>query len=342
MKKMLTLLLAVCLALLLTACGPSEIPEDRLQGLLGKEALFTDRLAGITSVSVISHQPQDGTDTVKATVVSDNGFTVYTDECTILAAYDQETKNWELESVTSVPTAVEAKKEPDTFAVSALMTDEVYGMLGIGGGGVESVLLPAYTVETSVLDNTNPVQPMAQVSLDFEGRTYGWFTFHGGATLTLDYEPVHGSWTVRDLTPDDDFDVDCVLEGRSYRSETFRDHVGGYTSYWQDYDWTVTFGEFDWRKGALTGCELLCYDHTENVEYIHETDLDYEIRNVEKNNPFELDNPHYDWVLYVGKDGFYEDSFVMQSTEDTTADTLLLWEYTHYATDYVLNCTRIA
>lgn len=52
MKKMLTLLLAVCLALLLTACGEKEIPEDRLQGLPGEERLFTDRLAGITDVGV--------------------------------------------------------------------------------------------------------------------------------------------------------------------------------------------------------------------------------------------------------------------------------------------------
>lgn len=342
MKKMLTLLLAVCLAVLLTGCGEKEIPEDRLQGLLGEEAMFTDRLAGITSMSVISHEPGEGTDTVKATVVSDNGFTVYTDECTILAVYDKDSKNWALDSVTSVPTAVEAKKEPDLYTVSGLMNEEVYGMLGIGGGGEESVLLPAYGVESSALDTTNPVQPMARVGLDFEGRTYGWFTFHGGATLTLDYEPVHGSWTVRDLVPDEDFDVDCVLEGRTYRSEMFEDHVSGYTSYWQDYDWTITFGAFDWRKGALTDCELLCYDHTENVEYIHETGLDYQVRNIEKNNPFDLDNPHYDWVLYVGRNGFYEDSFVMQSTADTTADTLLMWEYTNYATDHVLNCTRVA
>lgn len=234
MKKTLSLLPVACLALLLTACGSREIPDDALEDLLGVEALFTDRLAGITSVSDITHQPGEDGDTVTATVVSDNGFTVYTDQCTALAVYDEEKKNWVLESVTSVPAAVQAKKEPDLYVVSGLMKQDTYALLGIGGGGEESVLLPAYGVESSTLDNTNPVQPMARVGLDFEGRTYGWFTFHGGATLTLDYEPVHGSWTVRDLTPDEDFDVDCVLEGRTYRSEMFEDHVGGYTSYWQD------------------------------------------------------------------------------------------------------------
>lgn len=342
MKKTLSLLPVACLALLLTACGSREIPDDALEDLLGVEALFTDRLAGITSVSDITHQPGEDGDTVTATVVSDNGFTVYTDQCTALAVYDEEKQNWVLESVTSVPAAVQAKKEPDLYVVSGLMKQDTYALLGIGGGGEESVLMPAYGVESSTLDNTNPVQPMARVGLDFEGRTYGWFTFHGGATLTLDYEPVHGSWTVRDLTPDEDFDVDCVLEGRTYRSEMFEDHVGGYTSYWQNYDWTVTFGEFDWRKGALTNCERLCYDHTENVEYIHETGLDYTIRNIEKNNPFNLDNPHYDWVLYMGEGGFYEDSFVMRSTDDFTADPLYMWESTEYDRDYVLECTLVS
>ena len=69
MKKLLTLLTALCLALLLTGCGPGKIPEERLQALLGKEFLFTDRMAGIVSVTVNSHQSQDGVDTVKATVV---------------------------------------------------------------------------------------------------------------------------------------------------------------------------------------------------------------------------------------------------------------------------------
>ena len=94
MKKTLSLLPVACLALLLTACGSREIPDDALEDLLGVEALFTDRLAGITSVSDITHQPGEDGDTVTATVVSDNGFTVYTDQCTALAVYDEEKQNW--------------------------------------------------------------------------------------------------------------------------------------------------------------------------------------------------------------------------------------------------------
>lgn len=342
MKKLLTLLTALCLALLLTGCGPGKIPEERLQALLGKEFLFTDRMAGIVSVTVNSHQSQDGVDTVKATVVSDNGFTVYTDDCTIYAVYNKETKNWELQSVTSVAVGVEPKQLPTAATVDELMNEEVYSMTGFAGGNPEAVLMPGYTVGEASLDVTNPVRPIAILPLDFEGQTYGWFTFHGGASLNLEYDPRYGTWSPCALMPGTEFDVDCVLEGRTYQSETFRDHVGGYTSYWQDYNWTVTFGEFDWRQGAMTGCELICYDQTENVDYIHKTDVTYELRNINKTNKFDLDNPHYDWVLYLGEDGFYEDSFVMQTTEDTTADTLLMWEYTNYATDYVLNCTRIS
>ena len=253
-RRIPVLLGASLLALLgLSGCGGSRIPEEELTALLNEQTYFTERMAGVESLEIEKQTAADGVTRIDATIVSHNGFTRYTDDCTIELARDEETEEWTVTDLGGAAVSMEALYAPDAYAIDQVMTAETYCMLGIGGGGEESVLLPGYTLGEVALSNENPQFPTATAQISFEGQTYGWFTFHGSAALQLTYEPVRGGWEANAFTPNEDFSIDCALEGRTYKTEAFRDRESASYEY-QDHCWYVTFGDFDWREGGLVGC----------------------------------------------------------------------------------------
>ena len=259
-RRIPVLLSASLLALLgLSGCGGSRIPEEELTALLNEQTYFTERMAGVESLEIEKQTAEDGVTRVDATIVSHNGFTRYTDDCTIELTRDEETEEWTVTDLGGAAVSMEALYAPDAYAIDQVMTAETYCMLGIGGGGEESVLLPGYTLGEVALSNENPQFPTATAQISFEGQTYGWFTFHGSAALQLTYEPVRGGWEANAFTPNEDFSIDCALEGRTYKTEAFRDRESASYEY-QDHCWYVTFGDFDWREGGLVGCSARKYN----------------------------------------------------------------------------------
>ena len=94
-RRIPVLLGASLLALLgLSGCGGSRIPEEELTALLNEQTYFTERMAGVESLEIEKQTAADGVTRIDATIVSHNGFTRYTDDCTIELARDEETEEW--------------------------------------------------------------------------------------------------------------------------------------------------------------------------------------------------------------------------------------------------------
>lgn len=328
------------LALLgLSGCGGSRIPEDELIALLNEQTYFTERLAGVESLEIAGQSTEDGVTEIDAAIVSHNGFTRYTDDCTIELARDEETEEWTVTHLGGATTSMEALYAPDAYAIDQVMTTETYCMLGIGGGDEECVLLPGYTLGEVTLSHENPQFPTATAQIDFEGQTYGWFTFHGSATLQLTYEPVRGGWKANAFTPNEDFSIDCALEGRTYQTEAFRDYTS-YNAEYQDYCWYVTFGDFDWREGGLVGCTARKYNLEEGTDVESYDGRCYRIHRLAP-SPIDLGNASNDWVLTMAPGDGVRESFPMRTLDDPAATDVVFWDYTSGAVDYGYSCEQV-
>lgn len=339
-RRIPVLLGASLLALLgLSGCGGSRIPEEELTALLNEQTYFTERMAGVESLEIEKQTAEDGVTRVDATIVSHNGFTRYTDDCTIELARDEETEEWTVTDLGGAAVSMEALYAPDAYAIDQVMTAETYCMLGIGGGGEESVLLPGYTLGEVALSNENPQFPTATAQISFEGQTYGWFTFHGSAALQLTYEPVRGGWEANAFTPNEDFSIDCALEGRTYKTEAFRDRESASYEY-QDHCWYVTFGDFDWREGGLVGCSARKYNIEEGTDVESYQDRCYRIRRLAP-SPIDLGNASNDWVLTMAPGDGVRESFPMRTLDDPTATGVVFWDHTSGAVDYGYACEQV-
>ena len=339
-RRIPVLLGASLLALLgLSGCGGSRIPEEELTALLNEQTYFTERMAGVESLEIEKQTTADGVTKVDATIVSHNGFTRYTDDCTIELARDEETEEWTVTDLGGAAVSMEALYAPDAYAIDQVMTAETYCMLGIGGGGEESVLLPGYTLGEVALSNENPQFPTATAQISFEGQTYGWFTFHGSAALQLTYEPVRGGWEANAFTPNEDFSIDCALEGRTYKTEAFRDRESASYEY-QDHCWYVTFGDFDWREGGLVGCTARKYNIEEGTDVESYQDRCYRIRRLAP-SPIDLGNASNDWVLTMAPGDGVRESFPMRTLDDPTATGVVFWDHTSGAVDYGYACELV-
>ena len=339
-RRIPVLLGASLLALLgLSGCGGSRIPEEELTALLNEQTYFTERMAGVESLEIEKQTTADGVTKVDATIVSHNGFTRYTDDCTIELARDEETEEWTVTDLGGAAVSMEALYAPDAYAIDQVMTAETYCMLGIGGGGEESVLLPGYTLGEVALSNENPQFPTATAQISFEGQTYGWFTFHGSAALQLTYEPVRGGWEANAFTPNEDFSIDCALEGRTYKTEAFRDRESASYEY-QDHCWYVTFGDFDWREGGLVGCSARKYNIEEGTDVESYQDRCYRIRRLAP-SPIDLGNASNDWVLTMAPGDGVRESFPMRTLDDPTATGVVFWDHTSGAVDYGYACEQV-
>ena len=339
-RRIPVLLGASLLALLgLSGCGGSRIPEEELTALLNEQTYFTERMAGVESLEIEKQTAEDGVTRVDATIVSHNGFTRYTDDCTIELARDEETEEWTVTGLGGAAVSMEALYAPDAYAIDQVMTAETYCMLGIGGGGEESVLLPGYTLGEVALSNENPQFPTATAQISFEGQTYGWFTFHGSAALQLTYEPVRGGWEANAFTPNEDFSIDCALEGRTYKTEAFRDRESASYEY-QDHCWYVTFGDFDWREGGLVGCSARKYNIEEGTDVESYQDRCYRIRRLAP-SPIDLGNASNDWVLTMAPGDGVRESFPMRTLDDPTATGVVFWDHTSGAVDYGYACEQV-
>ena len=339
-RRIPVLLGASLLALLgLSGCGGSRIPEEELTALLNEQTYFTERMAGVESLEIEKQTAEDGVTRVDATIVSHNGFTRYTDDCTIELARDEETEEWTVTDLGGAAVSMEALYAPDAYAIDQVMTAETYCMLGIGGGGEESVLLPGYTLGEVALSNENPQFPTATAQISFEGQTYGWFTFHGSAALQLTYEPVRGGWEANAFTPNEDFSIDCALEGRTYKTEAFRDRESASYEY-QDHCWYVTFGDFDWREGGLVGCSARKYNIEEGTDVESYQDRCYRIRRLAP-SPIDLGNASNDWVLTMAPGDGVRESFPMRTLDDPTPTGVVFWDHTSGAVDYGYACEQV-
>lgn len=339
-RRIPVLLGASLLALLgLSGCGGSRIPEEELTALLNEQTYFTERMAGVESLEIEKQTAEDGVTRIDATIVSHNGFTRYTDDCTIELAHDEETEEWTVTDLGGAAVSMEALYAPDAYAIDQVMTAETYCMLGIGGGGEESVLLPGYTLGEVALSNENPQFPTATAQISFEGQTYGWFTFHGSAALQLTYEPVRGGWEANAFTPNEDFSIDCALEGRTYKTEAFRDRESASYEY-QDHCWYVTFGDFDWREGGLVGCTARKYNIEEGTDVESYQDRCYRIRRLAP-SPIDLGNASNDWVLTMAPGDGVRESFPMRTLDDPTATGVVFWDHTSGAVDYGYACEQV-
>lgn len=339
-RRIPVLLGASLLALLgLSGCGGSRIPEEELTALLNEQTYFTERMAGVESLEIEKQTAADGVTRIDATIVSHNGFTRYTDDCTIELARDEETEEWTVTDLGGAAVSMEALYAPDAYAIDQVMTAETYCMLGIGGGGEESVLLPGYTLGEVALSNENPQFPTATAQISFEGQTYGWFTFHGSAALQLTYEPVRGGWEANAFTPNEDFSIDCALEGRTYKTEAFRDRESASYEY-QDHCWYVTFGDFDWREGGLVGCSARKYNIEEGTDVESYQDRCYRIRRLTP-SPIDLGNASNDWVLTMAPGDGVRESFPMRTLDDPTATGVVFWDHTSGAVDYGYACEQV-
>lgn len=339
-RRIPVLLGASLLALLgLSGCGGSRIPEEELTALLNEQTYFTERMAGVESLEIEKQTAEDGVTKIDATIVSHNGFTRYTDDCTIELARDEETEEWTVTDLGGAAVSMEALYAPDAYAIDQVMTAETYCMLGIGGGGEESVLLPGYTLGEVALSNENPQFPTATAQISFEGQTYGWFTFHGSAALQLTYEPVRGGWEANAFTPNEDFSIDCALEGRTYKTEAFRDRESASYEY-QDHCWYVTFGDFDWREGGLVGCTARKYNIEEGTDVESYQDRCYRIRRLAP-SPIDLGNASNDWVLTMAPGDGVRESFPMRTLDDPTATGVVFWDHTSGAVDYGYACEQV-
>lgn len=339
-RRIPVLLGASLLALLgLSGCGGSRIPEEELTALLNEQTYFTERMAGVESLEIEKQTTADGVTKVDATIVSHNGFTRYTDDCTIELARDEETEEWTVTDLGGAAVSMEALYAPDAYAIDQVMTAETYCMLGIGGGGEESVLLPGYTLGEVALSNENPQFPTATAQISFEGQTYGWFTFHGSAALQLTYEPVRGGWEANAFTPNEDFSIDCALEGRTYKTEAFRDRESASYEY-QDHCWYVTFGDFDWREGGLAGCSARKYNIEEGTDVESYQDRCYRIRRLAP-SPIDLGNASNDWVLTMAPGDGVRESFPMRTLDDPAATGVVFWDHTSGAVDYGYACEQV-
>lgn len=339
-RRIPVLLGASLLALLgLSGCGGSRIPEEELTALLNEQTYFTERMAGVESLEIEKQTAADGVTRIDATIVSHNGFTRYTDDCTIELARDEETEEWTVTDLGGAAVSMEALYAPDAYAIDQVMTAETYCMLGIGGGGEESVLLPGYTLGEVALSNENPQFPTATAQISFEGQTYGWFTFHGSAALQLTYEPVRGGWEANAFTPNEDFSIDCALEGRTYKTEAFRDRESASYEY-QDHCWYVTFGDFDWREGGLVGCTARKYNIEEGTDVESYQDRCYRIRRLAP-SPIDLGNASNDWVLTMAPGDGVRESFPMRTLDDPTATGVVFWDHTSGAVDYGYACEQV-
>lgn len=339
-RRIPVLLGASLLALLgLSGCGGSRIPEEELTALLNEQTYFTERMAGVESLEIEKQTAADGVTRIDATIVSHNGFTRYTDDCTIELARDEETEEWTVTDLGGAAVSMEALYAPDAYAIDQVMTAETYCMLGIGGGGEESVLLPGYTLGEVALSNENPQFPTATAQISFEGQTYGWFTFHGSAALQLTYEPVRGGWEANAFTPNEDFSIDCALEGRTYKTEAFRDRESASYEY-QDHCWYVTFGDFDWREGGLVGCSARKYNIEEGTDVESYQDRCYRIRRLAP-SPIDLGNASNDWVLTMAPGDGVRESFPMRTLDDPTATGVVFWDHTSGAVDYGYACEQV-
>ena len=338
-RRIPVLLGASLLALLgLSGCGGSRIPEEELTALLNEQTYFTERMAGVESLEIEKQTAEDGVTRIDATIVSHNGFTRYTDDCTIELARDEETEEWTVTDLGGAAVSMEALYAPDAYAIDQVMSAETYCMLGIGGGGEESVLLPGYTLGEVALSNENPQFPTATAQISFEGQTYGWFTFHGSAALQLTYEPVRGGWEANAFTPNEDFSIDCALEGRTYKTEAFRDRESASYEY-QDHCWYVTFGDFDWREGGLVGCSARKYNIEEGTDVESYQDRCYRIRRLAP-SPIDLGNASNDWVLTMAPGDGVRESFPMRTLDDPTATGVVFWDHTSGAVDYGYACEQ--
>lgn len=339
-RRIPVLLGASLLALLgLSGCGGSRIPEEELTALLNEQTYFTERMAGVESLEIEKQTAEDGVTKIDATIVSHNGFTRYTDDCTIELTRDEETEEWTVTDLGGAAVSMEALYAPDAYAIDQVMTAETYCMLGIGGGGEESVLLPGYTLGEVALSNENPQFPTATAQISFEGQTYGWFTFHGSAALQLTYEPVRGGWEANAFTPNEDFSIDCALEGRTYKTEAFRDRESASYEY-QDHCWYVTFGDFDWREGGLVGCSARKYNIEEGTDVESYQDRCYRIRRLAP-SPIDLGNASNDWVLTMAPGDGVRESFPMRTLDDPTATGVVFWDHTSGAVDYGYACEQV-
>lgn len=339
-RRIPVLLGASLLALLgLSGCGGSRIPEEELTALLNEQTYFTERMAGVESLEIEKQTAEDGVTRIDATIVSHNGFTRYTDDCTIELARDEETEEWTVTDLGGAAVSMEALYAPDAYAIDQVMTAETYCMLGIGGGGEESVLLPGYTLGEVALSHENPQFPTATAQISFEGQTYGWFTFHGSAALQLTYEPVRGGWEANAFTPNEDFSIDCALEGRTYKTEAFRDRESASYEY-QDHCWYVTFGDFDWREGGLVGCSARKYNIEEGTDVESYQDRCYRIRRLAP-SPIDLGNASNDWVLTMAPGDGVRESFPMRTLDDPTATGVVFWDHTSGAVDYGYACEQV-
>lgn len=339
-RRIPVLLGASLLALLgLSGCGGSRIPEEELTALLNEQTYFTERMAGVESLEIEKQTAEDGVTKIDATIVSHNGFTRYTDDCTIELARDEETEEWTVTDLGGAAVSMVALYAPDAYAIDQVMTAETYCMLGIGGGGEESVLLPGYTLGEVALSNENPQFPTATAQISFEGQTYGWFTFHGSAALQLTYEPVRGGWEANAFTPNEDFSIDCALEGRTYKTEAFRDRESASYEY-QDHCWYVTFGDFDWREGGLVGCSARKYNIEEGTDVESYQDRCYRIRRLAP-SPIDLGNASNDWVLTMAPGDGVRESFPMRTLDDPTATGVVFWDHTSGAVDYGYACEQV-
>ena len=339
-RRIPVLLGASLLALLgLSGCGGSRIPEEELTALLNEQTYFTERMAGVESLEIEKQTAEDGVTRIDATIVSHNGFTRYTDDCTIELARDEETEEWTVTDLAGAAVSMEALYAPEAYGIDQVMTAETYCMLGIGGGGEESVLLPGYTLGEVALSNENPQFPTATAQISFEGQTYGWFTFHGSAALQLTYEPVRGGWEANAFTPNEDFSIDCALEGRTYKTEAFRDRESASYEY-QDHCWYVTFGDFDWREGGLVGCSARKYNIEEGTDVESYQDRCYRIRRLAP-SPIDLGNASNDWVLTMAPGDGVRESFPMRTLDDPTATGVVFWDHTSGAVDYGYACEQV-
>lgn len=272
MKKMLTLLLAVCLALLLAACGNTGVPDDELRQMLEDQVAYYRENAEMTDMEVVSSElDQEGLNTVVAVVTSEDAFARYQDRFTLVLEYVESWKQWKDYSSDSTqwePLLAEPKTMPTADEIPGIIEqsqEDGYGLLKVGEDADPITVMPDYTVGEPVTDPENAKVVTLLVPLQVDGQRYGWFVFHGTLQAKLQMWADTGEWQLSELTPGEGFDVTSVLDNRTYVSDSYELTMFG-QDYPRQYTRTIHFGALDWDTMSFPGTTVTVTNLSEGGE----------------------------------------------------------------------------
>lgn len=272
MKKMLTLLLAVCLALLLAACGNTGVPDDELREMLEDQVAYYRENAEMTDMEVVSSElDQEGLNTVVAVVTSEDAFARYQDRFTLVLEYVESWKQWKDYSSDSTqwePLLAEPKTMPAADEIPGIIEqsqEDGYGLLKVGEDADPITVMPDYTVGEPVTDPENAKVVTLLVPLQVDGQRYGWFVFHGTLQAKLQMWADTGEWQLSELTPGEGFDVTSVLDNRTYVSDSYELTMFG-QDYPRQYTRTIHFGALDWDTMSFPGTTVTVTNLSEGGE----------------------------------------------------------------------------